>query len=120
MLIFLHAHIQTYCSLNKKIRINDLYRFQLGQFMYKFKNNSLPQVFDSLFLQNQSLHDYPTRQSDEFHLPLLRTLLAQKSFIFTGPKFWNSLENDIKNAPPLYTFKNKLKKKLLKAYNCNS
>ena len=114
------SHTDSLFSKHKILRIHDLYRFQLGQFMYKFKNNSLPQVFDSLFLQNQSLHDYPTRQSDEFHLPLLRTLLAQKSFIFTGPKFWNSLENDIKNAPSLYTFKNKLKKKLLKAYNCNS
>ena len=113
------THTDPLFSKLKILKINDLYKFQLGQFMYNFTNNSLPQVFDSMFLRNQSVHNYPTRQSDEFHLPLLRTLLAQNTFIFTGPRFWNSLENEIKNAPSLYTYKNKLKHFLLKSYKSN-
>ena len=87
-----------------------MYSFQLGQFMYNYNNNSLPSAFDSMFPKNQSFHNYPTRRSNEFHLPLLRTLLAQNTFIYTGPQYWNSLNNEIRGARSLSTFKNKLKK----------
>ena len=71
-----------------------------------------------MFLKNQSFHNYPTRQSNEFHLPRLRTLLAQNTYLYTGPKYWNSLDNDIKkNARSLSCFKYKLKTLLLKPLN---
>ena len=59
----------------------------------------------------------PDRRSNEFHLPLLRTLLAQNTFVYDGPKFWNSLSNDIRNAKTIHSFKSKLKSLLLKSYN---
>ena len=74
---------------------------------------ALPAIFNSIFLKNRSFHNYPTRQSNEFHLPRLRTLLAQNTFLYTGPKFWNSLSNEIKNARSLSSFKYKLKNLLL-------
>ena len=101
---------------NKILKIKDLYSFQLGQFMYNYNNNSLPSAFDSMFPKNQSFHNYPTRRSNEFHLPLLRTLLAQNTFIYTGPQYWNSLNNEIRGARSLSTFKNKLKKMILQSY----
>ena len=39
------------------------------------------------------------KHCNDFHLPLLRTLLAKNTFIYTAPKFWNSLHNDIQFAP---------------------
>ena len=77
-----------------------MFLFQLGQFMYNYNNNSLPHIFDT-FPKSQSFHTYPTRRSNEFHLPLLRTLLAQNTFIYTGPKFRNSLDSEKKaeNVP---------------------
>ena len=44
----------------------------------------------------------------------LRTLLVQNTFIYTGPKFWNSLDSYIKDAPSLNSFKSELKMFLLK------
>jgi len=93
---------------NKLLKINELYLYQLGQFMYKYDNKSLPSAFDSMFFKNQSVHNYPTRQSNEFHLPLLRTLLAQNTFIYDGPKFWNTLDIDVNNVPQLNSFKENL------------
>ena len=81
---------------NKILKVHDLHSLQLGQFVYSYNNNSLPHAFKNMFPKNQSFHNYPTRRSNEFHLPLLRTLLAQNTFIYTGPRFWNSLDNDIK------------------------
>ena len=63
--------------------------------------------------KNQSFHNYPTRHSGEFHLPRLRTLSAQNTFFYEGPKFWNSLKDEIKDSPSLNSFKNKLKLFLL-------
>ena len=77
--------------------------------MYNYNNNMLPSVFQEMFFLNSSVHNYPTRHSDDFHLPLLRTLSAQKTFIYEGPEFWNSLSGEIKNAPSINTFKKKLK-----------
>ena len=84
--------------------------------MFKFDKNTLPRVFDTMFPLNRSFHNYPTRQSNEFHLPRFRTLLAKSTFMFDGPRFWNSLGNNIQNSPSLHSFKRKLKTFLLKSY----
>lgn len=110
------AHTDPLFFDNKILKIKDLYLLQLGQFMLNFKKEALPEIFRTMFLKNHSFHNYPTRHSDEFHLPLLRTALAQNTFIYDGPKFWNSLCENIRNAPSLYSFKKRLKSHLLKAY----
>ena len=53
-------------------------------------------ALNNIIPPNQSFHSYPTRRSNEFRLPLLRTIfLAQNIFIYyTGPLFWNSLDVD--------------------------
>ena len=104
---------------NKLLKINDLYLFQLGQFMYNYNRNLLPSTFNDMFMKNQSFHNYPTRHSGEFHLPRLRTLSAQNTFFYEGPKFWNSLKDEIKDSPSLNSFKNKLKLFLLQQYSSN-
>ena len=51
------------------------------------------------------------------HLPFFRTLLAKKSFMYDGPRFWNSLSEGIKKSPSLNSFKKNLKTFLLKSYS---
>ena len=102
---------------NKLLKLDDLYAFQLGQFMFNYNNNLLPSAFKDLFVQNRSFHNYPTRHSRDFHLPLLRTVSAQRTFFYEGPKFWNSLSDDIKYSPTLNVFKKKLKTFLLLKYS---
>lgn len=84
--------------------------------MYNYNRNTLPHIFDGMFPKNQSFHKYPTRQSNEYHLPFFRTILGKNTFIYNGPKYWNSLSDDIKESPSLNYFKNKLKLSLLKFY----
>ena len=99
------------------LKTNDLYLLHVGQFMYKYSKKTLPHIFDAMFPLNRSVHDYPTRRSNEFHLPLFRTLLAKKSFMYDGPRFWNSLSESIKNSPSLNSFKKNLKTFLLISYS---
>ena len=102
---------------HKILKVKDLYLFNLGQFMYSYNKNALPNYFDTMFPTNRSFHKYPTRRSNEFHLPLMRTLLAQNTFLYEGPKFWNTLDDKITSSQTINTFKNKLKLFLLKSYN---
>ena len=67
-----------------------------------------------------SIHRYPTRQSNEFHLPLTRTIFTKSVFTFTGPKLWNNLNSTTKDAPSLYSFKKRLKTFLLASYQESS
>ena len=102
---------------NKILKVQDLYSFQLGQFMYNYNNKALPNIFHTMFLKNDSFHKYPTRRSNEFHFPLLRTLFAQNTLIYNGPKLWNSLNDSIKFSPSLNIFRNRIKSFLLMAYD---
>ena len=84
--------------------------------MYKYNNDLLPNTFKNLFSKNHSFHQHSTRQSEEYHLPLLRTSFAKNTFIYDGPKLWNSFTDSLKNAPSLNTFKKRLKTFLFNKY----
>ena len=111
------SHTNPLFYVNKLLKAQDLYDYNLGQFMYKYCNNELPNVFSSMFTKNSSIHKYPTRQSNSLHLPLTRTLFAKRTFNFTGPKLWNSLDQSLKEPQKLQTFKQKYRKILLEKYN---
>ena len=87
--------------------------------MYKLSTNSLPEIFLQMFRRNRSLHTYPTRQSNAYHLPRTRTIFAQKTIMYIGPSYWNALPTEIIESPSLYTFKSKLKELLFKTYDVN-
>ena len=101
---------------SKILKFSDLFHFQTGQFMYQFNKKELPMAFSNMFTKNNSIHNYPTRQANSFHLPLNRTSFASKTVSFYGPKYWNSLAADIKTTPSLNCFKKKLKKHLISKY----
>ena len=73
------------------LTVFDMYRRQLGIFMFKINNNMLPAKFCNLFILNSSIHSYSTRNSSNYHLYNINTTIAKKSFIFSGMHFWNSL-----------------------------
>ncbi|KAJ8038193.1 hypothetical protein HOLleu_19201 [Holothuria leucospilota] len=101
----------------KTLNIFDVYRYQVSIFMYKYVNESLPIVFDNYFNLNRDYHHYPTRKSDNFHVSRFCTQAFNRSLYVMGPKFWNNLNNDIKNSKSLGIFCRNLKKHILQRYN---
>ena len=102
--------------INNILKIDELFNYHLGQFMYKLENKVLPTIFDNMFKKNNAIHKYPTRHSNEFHLPRTRTILTHSIFTSAGPKFWNILDNNVKSAPSIASFKKRLKLVLLNYY----
>ena len=114
--LHLREHTDQLFFNNKILKVKDIYSLQLGLFMFKYNSKKLPKVFENLFFKNDTVHKYPTRRSNEFHLPLLRTILSQNTFLYTGPKLWNDLDEDLKKAKSLVSFKSKFKKILIGFY----
>ena len=110
------SHTRPLFLKNKLLRIDDIYIYNLGIFMHQLSVNEIPAEIAKLFEKNSSVHSYPTRQRNLFHLPRTRTLFAQKTVIYTGPKLWSDLPKTIIESTSLHTFKCKLKCHLLKGY----
>ena len=111
------SHTDELFYKSKILKIDDLYYFHLGCIMHKLSRNELPPVIESMFIKNKDIHKYPTRQTNLYHLPKTRLRLLQNTFIYNGPKLWNSFEPELQQTPNFYTFKRKLKLFLLKQYS---
>ena len=99
------------------LNIFDINKLEMGIFMYKFKNNLLPEPFVNLFQYNSQIHNYNTRSVNKFHLWLVKSQLDVQSITHTGPQTWNLIPNKITEAPFLSTFKRQYKQLLLQHYN---
>lgn len=60
-----------------------------------------------------NMTDTITRQQHNLYVPRTKTDSGARAMSVTGPKLWNQLPSDIKEANNLHAFKSKLKKNLL-------
>ena len=76
-------------------------------FMYKYKNNLQPKVFDNTWNTRNSIHGYETRFRYDFTIDQ-----TNRNFIFNSPlhyfpRIWNSLPENLKIIPTYLEFKRK-------------
>ena len=89
------------------------FTLEIGKFMYQYRSGLLPYSFSDMFLVTHQVHSYGTRSSEFFYLPQCRTNIRKFSISFQGPKFFNSLSFEIRNATSTASFCCKLKAFLL-------
>ena len=77
-------------------------------FVYKVVHDQLPPGILTLETVN-NLRSRNTRQSSHLVVPRTRTVKADRSVSVRGPKFWNTLPEDIKECNNFPCFKKKLK-----------
>ena len=114
--VHFRSHTDILFFNNKILKIEDLYNWHLGIFMFQLSQNELPSPLIAIFTRNYQIHSYPTRQLYQYHSPLLRTSLAQKTIVFTGPKYWNAIDPSLKLIPRLSPFNKHLKQLILESY----
>ena len=78
--------------------------------MYSYKNDFLPCSFNDYFIEVNQVHHYNTRSSNNIYVPFCKTNIRQFSAGFQGPKLFNMLSSDMRNAYSLRSFQIKLKK----------
>ena len=101
----------------KILKLYDIHKMELAKFMFKLKNQLLPENLNSFFVSVSAIHKYNTRinQSDKF-LPRERTIFGQQKLEYKGVKIWNNLPNCIKYIPTLSKFSHNLKETILESY----
>ena len=66
----------------KSLPVSDLVSLQTALFMFRLRNNLLPEVFNHCFTLNCSIHNYKSRNAQNIHPPLNRILITQSSIFF--------------------------------------
>ena len=104
------------CKKYTILRLPDIHLLNIGTFMYKFYNDSLPPIFNEFFTENRNIHNYPTRNAAKLRIPRVRTNLAERFIRKSGVKFWNDTRENLDTNCSLSTFKKLLKKLLTRNY----
>ena len=81
------------------LKISDIYRLELGKFMYQLYSDRLPAVFVQLFKKIKEIHSHNTRQTEKSTYFLLRVskTIGQQLLTFRGVKLWYSIDDTIKD-----------------------
>jgi hypothetical protein len=93
--------------------IPQLHIKQLLLFVNKFMHHpdTLPVAFikNSYFITNRQVHNYPTRDNTDLHLPNSYTNFGSRNTKFKAARLWNELPQFLKDPLSIQTFKNNLK-----------
>ena len=88
---------------------------QKALFMHSIHYNYQHSSFkDTWQLNINRDHDHSLRNLNDFHLPLPKTYIFKRSTIYSLPKNWNDLPNEIKCQSNRYTFNICLKNEIFR------
>ena len=84
--------------------------------MYKIKNDLSTEILSNIFTQRTQNH-YSLRNASDFQIPFVQTVYhGTESISYLGPKIWDIVPAEMKNAISLNSFKAQIKKWL--PFNC--
>ena len=91
--------------------INQINTLEIGKFMFKYKNDMLPERFEGYFQLSGTTHDHNLRSvaNKKFTQPKVNGLYGLKMIHNTGAKLWNDLPIEIKNQKTIKAFTNLFK-----------
>ena len=98
------------------LRLVDINKYIVGQFMFRVYHQSLPNIINNLFTVNSSVYEYNTRLRDAFHVPRVRSNMTKMTIGYKGVTLWNSICKQLNITCHLLTFKGRLKYYLLNQY----
>ena len=85
--------------------------------MYKHQTNSLPQTFSDYFIKHSQVHNYPTRNAQDYGIYKAKKVFADWAIWTTGPTLWNSLDSKLKYCKTAKHFRNEFKSSLVNNYD---
>ena len=90
--------------------VSDIIRGETATTVYKSLNGLVPEYLSSLFEKRSTRNVRELRNTEtDLSIPLRKSNNGQRAISFRGPKLWNTLELDVKQAPSLATFKRRIK-----------
>ena len=99
------------------LRLPELFKYGVLLFMFKFKNNLLPPIFNEFYSVNSAFHRYPTRKANHLRGPKLKTKMAQLFIKNSGAQIWNSYDAKIDHEKSISCFKKDIMEIFLSTYS---
>lgn len=93
----------------KVMRFENINRYLIGIFMYKFINNLLPHSSGRYFVRIGDLHGYNTRAAGGLFKYYARTNYRQFSISYRGPVVWNDIPRSMQELRTVTMFKSSWK-----------
>ena len=80
------------------LKLDDLCKSEVANFMFIFSNNTLPKPLQSLFIQSTDVHSHFTRSNSNlnFYFSSFKTSRLQQSFKYQNVKLWNKISPTFK------------------------
>lgn len=97
---------------NEMLTVNKIYQYKLGTLIFKIRNN-LTDKLNEKFLSFNEIHDYNTRQTEEYVLPKIHKERTKAMVSFSAALFWNKLPLEIKKEQDFKKYKKQLKTYLM-------
>ena len=94
------------------LRIDQVYRYQVGKLMYDSNNHYIKMPVELETVENAHPYNTRSKTNQNYTLPYARTNIGQNSFSFIGPKIWNIIPLEIKKSSK-FVFKSKYKRYIL-------
>ena len=110
------AYTDPLFAMTKLLKIEDLYKYQLGIFMHKVTHSQLPQNMSSMFLRTDKIHSHKPRNQNAYFIQQIRTNTRKSTINFSGPTFWNTLPINLRQIVSIHLFKKKFKELLQSKY----
>ena len=85
--------------------LNKLVYKRIGIMMYKYSNNLLPPAINDLYVPNNDVHKYSTRQKHLLYVNKSNINVYAKSFGNISVRVWNALQSKIDVNVPISKFK---------------
>ena len=95
------------------LRIEEVHFYKVALSMFKVYHRMTPKVFSDLFVRNVEIHNYETRQMNQFHIPFARTNYMQDAISIKGGMIWNKLDQKVNFDVSYLSFKIALKRYII-------
>ncbi len=90
--------VNSFCKNYNMLKFDDLFNVNLGKVMYMQITEISRVTLPINLLPSNAVHGYKTRQSAQLHSQFGCTANAARSFLFMGPKLWNTLPDHVINS----------------------
>ena len=109
----LHVFVVYLFKDSKVLKFDDLFKLEVGKFMYDGIHNTLPKPLSAFHTPNSVIHSHDARQSYNPHVQPRRSVVANNSLLHKAPAIWNNFPQTIMEMSIRSKFKRALKRKIL-------
>ena len=91
------------------LNVHVTFKLNLGIFRYRHHSNQLSPIFSTYFTKHVQIHNYPTRNAQDYSINKTKAMFSDCAIRNCGPTFWNSLEKTLKQCKTTKHFRNQMK-----------